>query len=291
MNYRHHFHAGNFADVLKHVVLRELWRALQRKPKALLYLDTHAGRGRYDLTRAAVGDRLERTPEWPDGIGRLIGREDLPAAVADYVGAVRSWSGGEDATGAAALQDYPGSPWLVQPLMRAEDRAVLTELHPEESALLEAEFHGVPRVRVLPQNGYDAVRAHLPPKERRALVLIDPPYESGDEISAVVTALETGLARLPGGTFAVWYPLTERARVNDLLARVERLKPPPTWIAEIEVVGANQGGPRMRGCGLLVVNPPWKLDEELASTVAWLGEALAQGPGATASLRWLVPES
>ena len=134
------------------------------------------------------------------------------------------------------------------------------------------------------------MRAHLPPAERRALVLIDPPYEAGNELASVVTALEEGLARLPGGTFAVWYPLTARARASSLLPRVERLKLPPTWVVELTVAGEDSTSPRMPGCGMLVVNPPWQLDREVAPAVRWLGEVLAQAPGGRGELRWIVPE-
>ena len=221
MNYRHHFHAGNFADVCKHVVLGRLVEAMARKEKGFLYLDTHAGRGRYDLSVAAQGDSLARAPEWPDGIGRILARGDAPPAVRTYVDRVRAFDRQSGHLG-EGLRFYPGSPWLVKAALRPQDRMVLCELHPAEKAALAAEFHRVPRVSVLELDGYTAVRAQLPCPERRALVLLDPPFESPDEWRQLVDALAVGLERMPGATFAIWYPLTQRARVEAFLAELER---------------------------------------------------------------------
>lgn len=290
MNYRHQFHAGNFADVLKHVVLLALLRGLQRKPKGLLFLDTHAGRGSYDLSAAATGDRLARAPEWPAGVGRLLDRLDAPPVVMDYLAVVRGLAA-ESAAAGQAGHDYPGSPALAAQVLRPADRAVLVEKHPEEFALLKTTMRGVPRVVLNDGDGYGAVRAFLPSPERRALVLIDPPYEAEGELKSVVNALEKGLERQPGGTFAVWYPLTVRAKAASLLPRVERLALPPTWVAELSIMGEDEPGPRMRGCGMLVVNPPWRIDEEMEPAVRWLGDTLAQGAGARGELRWVVPEA
>lgn len=295
MNYRHHFHAGNFADVFKHTLAIAVLRALQQKEKGLLVLDTHAGRGRYDLSGAAQGDRLARTPEWPEGIGRVeaaagAAKKDgtkVPGAVREYlrlVAACRVEGGG--AGGAA----YPGSPWLWRALRRGQDRVVLAELQPAEHGELDAEFHAPPAVRVEAVDGYNAVRAHLPPKERRALVLIDPPFEAAEEPARIAEAVGAGLRRLPGGTFAVWYPLTARAQPDGLLARLERETLPPTWTAELTVRLIEPSTPGMSGCGLVVINPPWRLAEEFAPTLAWLGEVLRQERGGAAELRWIVPE-
>lgn len=161
MNYRHHFHAGNFADVCKHVVLGRLVEAMARKEKGFLYLDTHAGRGRYDLTAAAQGDSLARMPEWPDGIGRILARSDAPPAVQAYVAHVRDFDRQSGHLG-EGLRFYPGSPWLVKAALRPQDRMVLCELHPAEKAALASEFSRVPRVSVLELDGYTAVRAQLP---------------------------------------------------------------------------------------------------------------------------------
>jgi 23S rRNA (adenine2030-N6)-methyltransferase len=288
VNYRHSFHAGNFADVFKHALLVRLVRALQQKEKGFLYLDTHAGRGHYDLVAAAQGDTLARRPEWPDGIGRLWARSDLPAALADYVSLVREFDRQND-QGAAMPRFYPGSPRLVQQLARPQDRLALSEKHPGECAELRAEFARERRVSVHEMDGYTALRAMLPPPERRALVLIDPPFEAQDEFAQITGALREGLRRLPGGVFAIWYPLTERARVDTFFAELETLKLPPTLALELAVAG-EASGLKMRGCGLVIVNPPWQFDRETQVFMPVLAGLLAQAPGEGAALRWLVPE-
>ena len=296
MNYRHQFHAGNFADVLKHSVLLHLLRALQTKEKGLLYLDTHAGRGGYDLSAAASGTTLARKPEWPHGLGRLLGRSDLPPELASYLEAVQTF---DRATGsktplAASIDEpprfYPGSPWLAASHLRPQDRAILCERQPDEAAALTSEFAGRRRVSVQTMDGYTAVRATLPPPERRALVLIDPPFETTDEWGSILGALEAGLARLPGGTFAVWYPLTTRARVDVFYRQLLAFRDlPPCYTVEL-LIGGEDAGLKLWGCGLLVINPPWGSARPLDTLARWLAPVLAQGPGATGGVHWLVPE-
>lgn len=291
MNYRHQFHAGNFADVMKHAVLTGLVRALQRKEKGFLYLDTHAGRGRYDLTAAAVGDTHARKPEWPDGIGRLWSEraEDMPDVLHDYLGRVRAFDRRSGNLGDSPRY-YPGSPWLVQALLRPVDRMMLCEKHPAECAALRTEFGGGDRVSVQEMDGYVAIRASLPPPERRGLVLIDPPYEAQDEVAQIGDALREGLRRFPGGVFAVWYPLTTRARVDEFFATVRTLDPPPTVAVELAIAG--ESSPiKLKGCGLLVINPPWQWESEARVVTDYLAGALAQAPGARARTEWIVPES
>jgi 23S rRNA (adenine2030-N6)-methyltransferase len=288
MNYRHHFHAGNFADVMKHGLLVQLLRALQRKDRGLLYLDTHAGRGVYDLAAAAQGDSLARRPEWPEGIGRLWARDDVPAAWADYVALVRQcdreWGNRADTP-----RYYPGSPWLARKLARPQDRLALCEKHPGECAALEAEFGGARRVTVQETDGYGALRAMLPPPERRALVLIDPPFEAQDEFARIAAALREGLRRMPAGVFAVWYPLTVRARADAFLTALRELRPPPTLALELALAGENSPL-KMKGCGLAVINPPWQFDRECEPGLNWLARALEPAPGGGARREWIVPE-
>src|SRR5882672_6885420 len=259
MNYRHQFHAGNFADVMKHALLVQLLRALQKKEKGFLYLDTHAGRGGYDLKAASTGDTLARQPEWPEGIGRLAERVDLPVGVAEYVALAQEFGRriekGRDGSpsrpelGLRPLElrtprrgvptspnFYPGSPWFARQLARPQDRLALSEKHPAECAALRDEFQFSPRTTVHEMDGYTALRAMLPPPERRALVLIDPPFEAQDEFAQIASALGEGLKRLAGGVFAVWYPLTVRARVDEFFDTVLALRPPPTLFAELTVV-------------------------------------------------------
>jgi 23S rRNA (adenine2030-N6)-methyltransferase len=288
MNYRHQFHAGNFADVMKHIVLVQLLRGLQKKEKGFLYLDTHAGRGVYDLAAAARGDSLVREPEWPAGAGRLWSREDLPGAVTDYVALLKRFDRDRGNRGSAP-RFYPGSPWIARLLARPQDRLALCEKHAAECAALQDEFRFSPRTAVEERDGYGALRAWLPPPERRALVLIDPPFEAQDEFAQIAAALGEGLRRLPGVVLAVWYPLTERARVDAFFARLLALKPPPTLEVELTIAGA-QSPLKLRGCGLAIINPPWQFDRVAGPLLEFLGEALAQSPGGGGRARWLVPE-
>lgn len=288
MNYRHHFHAGNFADVMKHALLVQLVRGMQRKEKGFLFLDTHAGRGSYDLSVAAHGDSLERKPEHPDGIGRLWKRTDLPAPLAEYLSLVREYDRTKGGLGDEACF-YPGSPRLAQTLARSQDRLALCEKHPEEFAALRDEFTFGFRVAVQQLDGYTGLRALLPPPEKRALVLIDPPFEEQSEFAQIVDGLREGLRRLPGGTFAVWYPLTERARVDAFFDELLATKLPPTFTAELTIAD-ERASMKMKGCGLLVVNPPWQIDRAIAPLMPLLAELLAQAPGGRGRLQWLVPE-
>ncbi|MSU22352.1 MAG: 23S rRNA (adenine(2030)-N(6))-methyltransferase RlmJ [Opitutus sp.] len=296
MNYRHQFHAGNFADVMKHALLVRLGRALQKKATGFLYLDTHAGRGGYDLAAAVPprraqggeGDARGRVPEHPDGIGRLLGPGELPAAVADYVALVREFDRREGGAG-DARRFYPGSPWLVAELARAQDRLALCEQQPAECAALRERFQFSPRTVVQELDGYGALRALLPPPERRALVLIDPPFEALDEFALIVAALAEGLRRLPGGVFAVWYPLTERARLEEFFFALRELRPPPTLAAELAIAG-ERSAIKLKGCGLVVINPPWQFDREAAALLTFLAPTLAQAPGGGGRVDWIVPE-
>ena len=198
MNYRHQFHAGNFADVMKHALLVQLMRAMQKKEKGFLLLDTHAGRGRYDLAAAATGDSLARKPEWPDGIGRLASCADLPDGLAEYAALVREFDR-RAGNSAEVPRYYPGSPMLAQALARPQDRLVFCEKQPAECARLREEFQFSPGTEVRETDGYAAIRALLPPPERRALVLIDPPFEAQDEFAQIGRSLGEGLRRFVSG--------------------------------------------------------------------------------------------
>jgi 23S rRNA (adenine2030-N6)-methyltransferase len=281
MNYRHHFHAGNFADVVKHALVVALVRGMQRKPKGCLFLDTHAGSGEYDLSSAEIGDTLARQPEYPDGIGRLWMKTDLPPPLADYVGLVRQFRVERVVPNAlVGPRFYPGSPWLLRLLARPQDRLALCEA-------LRISIAREKRVSVHAMDGYRAPAAMLPPPEKRALVLIDPPFEDAEEGARIVEALRQGLRRSPGATYAVWYPLTGRARVDALFESLDAVPLPPTLTVETVI---DPDSPKMRGCGLLIVNPTWQFDREVAPMMLYLAAALAQAPGASALMRWLVPE-
>ncbi len=297
MNYRHHYHAGNFADVFKHAALVQLVRAMQRKDKGFLYLDTHSGRGTYDLLNASSGLTLSRTPEWPDGIGRLLDADPagLSPALRDYLeiarthDAVHRTAAEQADTSATALRYYPGSPRFVQALARPQDRLALCELHPDEFSLLDDEFLGERRTRVEKIDGYVAIKAHLPPVERRALVLIDPPFEAAGEFKRVIQAIADGLRRLPAATIAIWYPLTERARSEAFLDELGAMEPPPCCTIELWIAGPN-APQKLKGCGLAIINPPWQLVPVIEALADDLANRLAQAPGADSYVRWIVPD-
>lgn len=297
MNYRHHYHAGNYADVFKHVLLLQLIRAMQRKDKGFLYLDTHAGRGGYDLsTPSVLPDGREREPEHPAGIGRLWSATGLPAVLADYVGLVRRFNDRNGAVG-PELKFYPGSPWVAKLLLRAQDRMALCELRPEDAEALDFEFARESRVRVQELDGYTGLKALLPPPEKRALVLIDPPFESKAEFADILRGLAEALRRLPSAVCAVWYPITERSRVDDFyrgflgLAATGKLTTglPPTLYAEMAIAG-DGSQLRMKGCGLLILNPPWQIEGEIRAVLPALVRGLRVDPGAGSQCAWLVPE-
>jgi len=292
MNYRHHYHAGNYADVFKHVLLLQLVRAMQRKEKGFLYLDTHAGRGGYDLsTPSVLPDGRTREPEYPAGIGRLWNSPaGLPPAVADFVALVRRFNDRQGAT-ESELKYYPGSPWVAKLALRPQDRMALCELRADDAEALDFEFARESRVTVQVIDGYTGLKAMLPPPEKRALVLIDPPFESKSELADVLGGLRDLLNRLPSAVCAVWYPVTERVRVDEFHRAFLALSPPPTFFAEIRIAG-DGSQLRMKGCGLLILNPPWQIDAEIKAVLPVLADRLKaeSGPGAGADSGWLVPE-
>jgi len=283
MNYRHAFHAGNFADVLKHVVLVMLVEHLKKKPTPFFYLDTHAGRGVYDLSDA----QAQRSGEYKGGIGRLLDlpATALPAEVATYVKLVRESAG----KGHSAITSYPGSPVIVARMRRTTDRLVLMETLAKEADALRAVLGGQRLVSVLESDGYAALKAHLPPREGRGLVLIDPPYESELEFDRVLAGLEVGHERWPTGTFCIWYPLTDRAGPLRFQRDLERSGIRKVLDVRLHVLPADaQVG--MAGAGLVIVNPPWLLDDRLKELLPQLHRLLSpDGPGGT-SVEWLVPE-
>jgi 23S rRNA (adenine2030-N6)-methyltransferase len=288
MNYRHHYHAGNYADVFKHALMLPLIRAMQRKEKGFLYLDTHAGRGGYDLSVPSVlPDGKTREAEYPAGVGRLWGVEGLPPVLADYVGLVRRFNDRHGETG-PELKFYPGSPWIAKLLLRPQDRMALCELRPDDAEALEAQFVREGRVTVRVMDGYNGLKALLPPPEKRALVLIDPPFESKGEFADIAVGVKEALKRLPGAVIAVWYPITERARTDQFLHMLQELAV-PAFFAELNIAGESSAL-RMKGCGLLVLNPPWQVDQEIKALLPVLQERLKAGEGASAVCGWLVPE-
>src|SRR5512139_1241952 len=283
MNYRHAYHAGNFADVLKHVVLMMLIEHLKKKPAPFFYLDTHAGRGLYDLSDA----QAQRSGEYKNGIGRVLDApaSTLPPEVAAYADLVRQSAG----KGHSAITAYPGSPLIVDRLRRPGDRLVLMETQPREAAALEAAMGRERLVSIEEGDGYAALKAHLPPREKRGLVLIDPPYESDLEFDRVLAGIELAHERWPTGTYCIWYPLTDRAGPVRFHRELERSGIRKVLDVQLSVLPVDtQLG--MAGAGLVIVNPPWLLEERLGELLPKLHALLSpEGLGGT-RVQWLVPE-
>jgi 23S rRNA (adenine2030-N6)-methyltransferase len=268
MNYRHGYHAGNFADVLKHTALCELMRLLTAKDKKLFVLDTHAGTGGYDLS----GSQARRTGEAETGIVRLAGlpRAGMPAAVVRYLAAVTAYDRKFGPAG-GQLRRYPGSPRLVRAALRPGDRFIACELHPEEALLLKREFAGDRAVEVRQADGYKALKALLPPIERRGLVLIDPPFEVPDEYEHLLRALRQGVRRFATGCYAIWYPIKDEA-ARAFAADLASFKP---LVLELGLDGMAPG--KLAACGLAVINPPWRFEEAMREALPWIAAQL--GPG------------
>lgn len=296
MNYRHGFHAGNAADVFKHVVLVWLLRTLTAKEKPLLYFETHAGAGRYDLTRFDSGMESRATAqgrtgrgfdpggkgEWREGIARLWGEREAPEAIAAYLDLVRAENRG-------ALRRYPGSPMIANALLRPGDRMVLCETVREEAKSLYRSLPTGRRAEVHGEDGYRILKSQLPPPERRALVLIDPPYETPEESERAVSALRDAHTRFPTGVYALWYPIKQPAAVRRLhesliASGIRRI------LAVELAVWPEDTAWRLNGSGLILVNPPWPAAEALPAILEWLRPRLVcAGPGRT-RVEWVVPE-
>jgi 23S rRNA (adenine2030-N6)-methyltransferase len=270
MNYRHGFHAGNFADVLKHLALCELMRLLTAKDKRLFALDTHAGAGGYALG----GQLAQRTREAEAGVMRLMAapRAGMPGAVVRYLAAVAAFDRKFGGAG-GALRHYPGSPRLVRAALRPGDRLVACELHREDSLALKREFAGDRAVEVREEDGYHALKALLPPPERRGLVLIDPPFEAADEFERLTRALRHGLRRFSTGCYAIWYPIKDEEAAAGFLDAFTGLK-----ALQLELRVSPSAPGRLAACGLLIINPPWKFEEAMCEALPWVASTL--GPGA-----------
>ncbi len=273
MNYRHGFHAGNFADVFKHVFLARALVLLMRKETPLRFIDTHAGAGRYDLSSEAA----RRSPEWRDGIARLLKAKppaEIVALLQPYIDAV----GPFDAEQGRPLS-YPGSPAIAQSLLRAQDRVALCEAQPEECERLAAALGRDKRVRIAGTDGYVALNAYVPPAERRGLALVDPPYESLDEADRVVATLAKALRKWPRGVYMLWRPIKAPGEDASFLARMAALGAPNILRLEIDVgeipPGAHSPNP-LRRTGLLFVNPPFGLFDEARLLMPFLTKLLTR---------------
>ena len=284
MNYRHAYHAGNFADVVKHAVLALVIEHAKKKPAPFRIIDTHAGTGRYDLSAEQAG----KTGEWQGGIGRLLAEplpEDIAAILAPYLAAVAAENPGREG---AELASYPGSPLIARHLMRAADQLVVNELHPEDCAQLEELLIRDRQTKILSIDGWAALKSLVPPKERRGIVLVDPPFEVPGELARMVQGLRDGLRRFATGTFILWYPIKELRAIEAFRHEVASLG--LEKVLDVELLVREAGGAGLAGSGLLVVNPPFTLAGTLEQLLPFLASRLAQGPGAGSRVTWLAPE-
>lgn len=284
MNYRHTYHAGGFADVFKHVIFLLVLEHLRKKASPFFVLDTHAGAGRYDLTSPEAA----RTGEFKQGIGRLLAETDVPKDVAPYLAAVRRLN----ARYGTGPRWYPGSPLLAKHMLRAGDRLALAELHPEEARALAREFGADDRIKIHHGDGYVAMKALLPPAERRGVVLVDPPFEAEDEFERMVKSLRQAVRRFATGTYLLWYPIKEPDKVEAFLTALRESGIKRILLAEIRLYPETQAqeAGRLEGCGLAMVNPPWTLGEALERIGPWLAKRLAREGDGGFRLEWLAAE-
>jgi 23S rRNA (adenine2030-N6)-methyltransferase len=283
MNYRHGFHAGNFADVFKHALLARLILYLTRKETPFRVIDTHAGEGAYDLS----AEEAERTGEWRGGIGRLADLSGVDATIRDLLAPYLDIVGPSDADGRPAR--YPGSPLIATQLMRAQDRAIFCELRPDAFAALQARFARDRRVKTIHLDGYVGLSAFAPPKERRGLVLIDPPFEQRGEAETMLASFLDAHRKWPTGIYALWRPIKDEAESRRFLGglRASGVKKCLRLDLDIGGVGEDQ---RLRRTGLVVVNPPFTFEAEARALALFLGERLARGAGAGCEIEWLAGE-
>lgn len=281
MNYRHAYHAGNFADVVKHIVLCRVLLHLQGKPAAFRVIDTHAGAGVYDLTAGEAN----RTGEWRDGIGRIIDAKfdaDVRALLAPYLDAVAA------ANPPGRLVKYPGSPQLARYFLRRQDRLIACELETKAAVALARNLRGDNRAKAIEIDGWTALSAYVPPKERRGVVLVDPPFEQADDFSRLVQSLESAHRKWPTGIYLLWYPIKEPAEVLAFTRRLVRSGIPKIFRVEFFVAPGDHA--KLNGTGVVVVNPPWTLETELTRVLPTLAGLLGRGGHGRAKVDWLAGE-
>lgn len=280
LSYRHSFHAGNHADVLKHIVLMLILESLKQKEKGFYYLDTHAGVGQYRL----FSDEAEKTAEYQEGIGRLWNQANLSEEIEQYLQLIKKFNyGGKE------LRYYAGSPLIAATLLRPQDRALLTELHPTDFPLLRNNFKQFDNVTTKRDNGFQQLKATLPPKERRGLILIDPPYELKEDYDLVVKAIEEGYKRFATGVYAIWYPVVLRQQTKRMIKALEATG--IRKILQIELAvrpDTEQRG--MTASGMIVINPPWTLEEQMKKILPELHRTLVpEGTGGW-TVQWISTE-
>jgi len=287
MNYRHAYHAGNFADVVKHVILSRIVEYLKRKDQAFRVIDTHAGIGLYDLRGTEAG----KTSEWTGGISRVfdaVEKGEIPEAAIEllqpYLDVVRAVNNGKE------LRHYPGSPLLTRHLLRKQDRLSALELHPQDAKKLAKLFDGDYQARVIELDGWLSLGAHMPPKEKRGLVLVDPPFEIEGEFDRLVDGLVKAYKRFPGGTYALWYPVKDRKETERFSKRLRETEIPKIMRIEL-AIRAPSLEPRLDGTGMIVVNPPYTLESEMQTLLPCLTKLLSEEKGSNFSIQWIRSET
>lgn len=279
LSYRHAFHAGNHADVLKHCVLLQLLEYFGRKDKPYWYIDTHAGAGIYSLAEGYA----TKNGEFETGIGRLWQRNDLPTALQTYVDAVTSLNE------SSKLEFYPGSPWVAWQAVRDIDRMRLFELHPSDNQLLQANFEGSGKLVLIDKgDGFDGLKAMLPPPPRRAVVLIDPPYEDKRDYARVCSSLKDALKRFATGCYAIWFPLLQRAESRELLEQLKSVAGANWLYTSLTVQTPSMDGFGMHGSALFIVNPPYNLPATLQEVLPYLVQHLGLDQGADSELEYQI---
>ncbi len=275
LSYRHAFHAGNHADVLKHLILLQIAQYMGEKPAPFWIIDTHAGAGRYALDSG----HATKLGEYRDGVGRLWDAKSLPRAALDYLDFIKQFNPD------GVLRNYPGSPWLASQVIRECDRLRLYELHSTDVKFLQECFKGAGRqVNITAGDGFAGLKALIPPPPRRALVLIDPSYETKSDYTGVVKTLKDSLTRFPTGTYALWYPMLSKPEALQLPGKLKNLGASNWLHASLEVKAPSRDGFGMNGSGMFIINPPWTLEKTLHETLPKLTELMAQGPGAKFTL-------
>ena len=280
MNYRHAFHAGNFADVVKHIILTRLIEYLKLKPGAFRVIDTHAGLGRYSLT----GEEARRSPEWQDGIGKLL-KADLKPAVKILIQPYLDVIAAENPNG--TLARYPGSPLIARKLFRPQDRLSALELHPKDARELGKLFDGDVQARITALDGWLALNAYVPPKEKRGLVLVDPPFEEKEEFARIVDGFARAHKKWATGLFALWYPLKDPREANAFIAELKATGIPKMLRAELLIDTPVAG--KLYGSGMILVNPPFTLEAELRQILPALANILGR-TGGNHRLDWIAGE-
>lgn len=278
LSYRHAFHAGNHADVLKHYVLGLVLNYMKQKDKPYWYIDTHAGAGIYSLTEGYA----TQNGEFEQGIAKLISADNLPQPLADFVAQIKRFN-------TNTLDFYPGSPMVAQDFLRADDKMRLFELHPSDCKLLIENFRGQGKqVKIEMQNGFSGIKACLPPPARRAAVLIDPPYEDKQDYQYVVNMIKECLTRFATGTYMIWYPILQRPEPREMIEDLMHLDLPNWLHVEMTIHTPSIEGFGMHGSGLFIVNPPWTLPNILNETMPVLTQLLALDETANYALNYKI---